>query len=466
MKRRSGRIAPTAPKGVQSGQKTADGFLNLNARLGLGANNLMSGSDYAPFDLSRDRQRLENIYRTSWMAGAIIDCIAEDMTRAGVDFVGSVSAIDEANFQKYLTQKGFWAACLNAIKWARLYGGAILVIDLDGQDLSAPLNLDGVGLNALRGFRVYDRWAVEPSLNELDFSAYGEPRPRYYTLTLGQSGDFGVRIHASRCLRFFGNELPPQQYVDEGFWGASVLERLYDRLVYFDNVTAGAAQLVEKAHLRTVQVEGLREILASGGFAEENLVQMFSQMRLFQSNEGVTLLDKNDVFNAHSYGFGGLDAMILQFGQQISGACGIPLVRLFGQSPAGLNATGESDLRLYYDNILSQQESRMRENLGRAFKVCFRSHFGAAEPVDFDFNFKPLWQVSTAEKVQLAQGLVNAVAAAFNAGIIDAETALQELKRGSVENDVFGSVTDEKIRNAAFEPPPELNGEGMANVEI
>lgn len=439
-----------------SKQETIDGYLNFVTRLGAGGD---KAGAYAVDDLTNQASRLESMYRSNWMAGTIVDCVAEDMTKSGVDFVGSLSAVDEARVQGYITRKGLWRALLSAIKWARLYGGAILVIDLDGQDTSAPLNLDTVGLGSLRGFRVYDRWACEPSVNDVVFSSFGEPQPRYYTLALPHRQSYGVKIHHSRVLRLLGNELPPSACAQNGFWGASVLERLLDRLVYFDSATAGAASLVQKAHLRIVQVDSLREILAAGGLAEENLLKSFQYMRYLQNNEGVTLLDKADGFNTHSYSFSGLDSMVLQFGQQLSGACGIPLVRLFGQSPVGLNSTGESDLRLYYDGVLSQQESKLRECLSEVFKVCYRACFGEPEPSDFDFNFKPLWQVSTLEKSQLAQSLSATVCSAYTAGIVDLETALQELKRGSVENDVFGSITEDKIKAAVFSEPPLVSGE-------
>jgi len=61
-----------------------------------------------------------------------------------------------------------------------------------------------------------------------------------------------------------------------------------------------------------------------------------------------------------NYGFTGLADTLLQRGQQLSGALGIPLVRLSGQSPVGLSATGESDICKYNDSIRSQQETRLR----------------------------------------------------------------------------------------------------------
>ena len=433
--------------------KTDDGFLNLVTRVGQGAGNALSNADYVKNDLTRNRERLDAIYRTSWVAGAIVDCIAEDMTRAGVDFIGDLQATTESYFQKYLTRKSVWLSLKNAIKWARLYGGAVAVIDVDGQDLSTPLNLDSVAAGQFNGLRIFDRWEIEPDSQRF-VGLDGEPE--FYTITNGARG-FGLRIHYSRVLRFLGNDLPSHERRAENCWGASVLERLFDRLVYFDNVTAGAAQLVEKAHLRVVRINNFKTALRSDN-AVGSLVKYFDVMRYLQCNEGLTLLDKEDEYQAHSYGFGGLDAMVLQFGQQLSGACGIPLVRLFGQSPAGLNATGESDLRLYYDNILSLQESRLRENLTRLFSVCFRACFGGREPAGFDFNFQPLWQVSALDKAAMAASVSQSVLNAYSSGLLDSSTALQELKRASVENGVFSAITDDLIAAARLDDAPTPEG--------
>jgi uncharacterized protein len=105
-------------------------------------------------------------------------------------------------------------------------------------------------------------------------------------------------------------------------------------------------------------------------------------MRRFQSIEGITLLDAEDEFDGHAHvPFSGISEALLQFGQQLAGALQIPLVRLFGQSPAGLNSTGESDLRNYYDGIHQQQESHLHYPVVRAVRMTAQSlgithHYG------------------------------------------------------------------------------------------
>lgn len=443
--------------GHQSAVATArDGFANFTARMGMGAQNVLSDGVYTFNLLTRNRVQLEAMYRGSWIVGAAIDSVAEDMTRAGVNIKGEDDPDKIQELNARLTRAGVWRSLLEAIKWGRLYGGAISVLMIDGQDPSTPLRIDTVGKGQFRGIRVYDRWQLKPSVESLVQEGQDAGLPMFYTVVSNiQTGETGsVKIHHTRVIRHIGIQLPLWQAFVEEMWGESIIERLYDRLVSFDTATSGAANLIQKAHLRTVQIDKLREVLAAGGKAEENLLQMFHHMRMLQTNEGLTLLDKEDTFAAHSYTFSGLSDMILQFGQQISGATGIPLVRLFGQSPAGLNSTGESDLRMYYDNINAQQEATLRDGMLKILRVMHMSLFGASAPENFDFEWVPLWQTSQKEKVEIANQTTTAVATAFEKGIIDQTTALQELKQSSENTGVFSNITEEQINQSIMEPPP------------
>lgn len=435
---------------------TNDGFANFNARMGMGAQNLLTEGTYIFDMLTRNRVKLEAMYRGSWIVGAAVDSVAEDMTREGINIHGTLDPEHIQEMQSKLTRLGIWGSLLDAIKWGRLYGGALAVLIIDGQDLSTPLRFDTVGQDQFKGLKVYDRWQLQADLQNVIEEGVNAGLPSYYTLisdvTTGKISN--VKIHHSRVIRFIGVQLPVMQAITEQMWGESIIERLYDRLVSFDTATSGAANLIQKAHLRTVHIDKLREVLAAGGIAEENLLKMFHHMRMLQTNEGITLLDKEDTFAAHSYTFSGLSDMILQFGQQIAGATGIPLVRLFGQSPAGLNSTGESDLRMYYDNISSQQESRLRDGMLRTLRVLHRSMFGQDAPDAFDFDFVPLWQTSQKEKADIATQVTNLVTNAFEKGIIDQATALQELKQASEYTDVFTNITDAQIEEAKLAPPP------------
>jgi phage-related protein (TIGR01555 family) len=428
---------------------TNDGMINLVARLGATANNALSQGTYRPGAMTLLEPKLRAMYTGSWIVRKLVDCIAEDMTRAGIVLQG-VDEIDELHAE--MARLRIWPKLTEGIQWGRLYGGAISVMMIDGQDLSTPLNLDTVTRGSFMGLQVFDRWRLSvEGINLLKDGGDSVGHPTFYTYDAENQ-----KIHYTRVLRHEGDSVPFQQRQALGGWGASVVECMNDRIIAFDSVTLGVANLVFKAHLRTLKIKDFRAVLAQGGKFEENLIKSLRLMQSLQTNEGLTVMDVEDEFNTHSYSFGGLSEVILQFGQQLSGASGIPLVRLFGQSPAGLNRTGDGDIRNYYDSVNSQQESRLRTPIDRLLQVLYRSKVGKPPPVEMAFQFTPLWQLSASEKATIAKTHSETVGAMEAADIITKETALRELKRQSLETGVFTTITDEEINAAADEPPLPL----------
>jgi phage-related protein (TIGR01555 family) len=474
-------VAKTADK--TKSEKTVDGFANFAARLGVNPSqnqgrqtNLLSQGLYEFNLVTRNRVQLEAAYRGSWIVGVVIDTIAEDMTRAGITLNTNEGAEQVQEVQTQLSRLQTWQSTCNAIRWGRLYGGAIAVLQIKGQKLDTPLDPATVGKGQYQGLVVYDRWQLNPSLESLIDSGPEMGLPKYYDIVLGSnlndpgldpatgqhttSASGQVRVHHSRCIRMIGLELPFWQAITEMMWGESILERMWDRLIAFDDATLSTASLINRAQLRTVGIEGLREILSAGGQAQESLIAQFEYMRQLQSNEGITLLDAADTFVSTAYSFAGLSDVLLQFGQQLSGACGIPLVRLFGQSPAGMSATGESDIRLYYDNINALQESRLRNPFEMILKIIWQSVTGEPSPSDLSFEFTPLWQMSALDKATIAKTNTDTIIEAHQDGLVDSSTAMKELKQSSGDTGLFTNITDEQIDDAENEEPPLPNETG------
>lgn len=446
-------------------QKTIDGFDNFVSRLGLNNDNVLSAGFYSFNLMTRNRIQLEAAYRGSWIVGRMIDCKADDMTKAGVDIQTSKEEQNIKKMQKAFVRKKIWQSLRDGIAWGDLYGGAIGVLQIRGQDPSTPLDIETVGKDQFLGLAIYDRWMVNPDLVEVIEEGPDIGLPAYYQITTDITtgtavapeapslATGGLNVHHSRVIRFDGIKLPYFQAITEMMWGESVLERLWDRLISFDSATLSTANLIERANNRTVGIENLREIIAAGGQAQQGLEAMFEMMRTFQTNEGLTLLDKNDTFASVSYTFAGLADVLIQFGQQLSGASEIPLVRLFGQSPAGLSATGESDLRTYYDGIHAKQKSGLTEGVDLVLKVMWRSVFGNPEPEDLEWEFMPLWQMSAKEKAEISKLNTESVTMAHGDGLISAATGMKELRGQSGETGLYSNITDEEIAQADEEPP-------------
>jgi phage-related protein (TIGR01555 family) len=449
-------------------QRFADGVSNALLRIGPNTQNTFQKTRYIPEFKSMERNQLEWAYQGSWICGLAVDIIAEDMTREGVDIKASDPAVvDKINTQ--MDDLGVWNSLCDAIKWSRLYGGSIAVMLIDGDDMSKPLGKIRPG--SFKGLYVLDRWQLDQTLGSTvqtlgaDFG-----KPEFYTIVSGSS-DVSIpsqRIHYSRVIRFEGRRLPYNIRRAYNGWGASILETVFDRIAMFDLATEGAAQLLSKAYLRYYKVEGLRDILTNDLAAKGFLKQM-DYIRMFQGIEGMTLGDSSDDFQTMTYTFTGIPEVMLQIGQQISGAIGVPLVRLFGQSPTGFNSTGESDLRTYYDNVKHDQDSDLRPGMKRLLNVMYESEMGTPPGDDFSFEFKSLWQMTNEQKAQAATGMAGAIIQALQADAITTSVAMKELRKLSDVIGLFSSISDEDIDEAEEMDnglmPPALGGMNEGQVE-
>lgn len=427
-------------------QRFADGVTNPLLSVGQGTRNTFRATTYAPKFQTIRRQELEWAYQGSWICGLAVDIVAEDMTREGIEFTCEDPSVAD-RIDRVIERTRVWDSICDALKWSRLYGGSIAVMLIDGDDMSKPLGK--IRPNSFKGLCVLDRWQVDITGNTVQRLGPDFGKPEFYTPMSGSSEiNFAQqKIHHSRVLRFEGRRLP--FYLRQAYqgWGASILEPLFDRIKMFDIATEGSAQLLSKAYLRYYKVEGLRDILTNN-VAREGFLKQMDIMREFQGIEGLTIGDTTDDFQTLSYTFTGIPEIMLQIGQQISGAIGVPLVRLFGQSPVGFNSTGESDLRIYYDNVKHDQDTDLRPGLTRLLDVIHQSAIGAPAGDDFGFEFRSLWQMTNEQKGQAAQTMSQAIVGALGANAITPSIAMRELRKLSDIVGVFSTITDEDVKEA------------------
>lgn len=435
---------------------TTDNFMNFNLQLGQGTDNALSNSTYGFNPITRYRVLLEWIHRGSWLGGIAIDVAAEDSIRGGIEIHG-LSPKNTAKLQNALVRKGIWKNYCNGKKWGRLYGGAISVFLIDGQDLSTPLNMETVGKGQFKGLATLDRWQCQPTLNQEGLVEEFGPDlglPKYYLVNNDAPVLRGKRIHYTRVIRHIGVELPFYQSILEQFWGISVLERLYDRLVAFDSATSGIAQYIHKMHLRVIKIDKYRQIQAAGGKLLQGFMRFAEDMRRRQSNEGITYIDSADDFIVHNSNISsGISEALMQLGQQISGALQMPLVRLFGQSPGGLGSNGDSELRTYYEGVNQRQERDDRVPVTNICVLTAKSEGIPLNEEEFGFNFRSLYQLDDEQKSNVFDRDSRAILEAFATSLIDKPTALKELRQLGRYTNRWTNITDKEVKEAENEPP-------------
>jgi hypothetical protein len=425
----------------------SDGLENFVAGMGTDRDKRAHSAYGYTFTISRPE--LESMYRSSWLAKRVINTVADDMTREGWD----VTFDDpDGKARKALAQAEkrlqLCAKVNSALRWARLYGGCIIVMGTRGAKLNEPLNLARVRKGDLRYLQVLDRWrcAAAPTLTtDLDDPNFG--LPEYYVVA-----ESAVQVHHSRVLRFDGQELPYFQWRQNAMWHDSELQHTYAALMDADATTAALASMMFEANVDVVTSTGLQNTLATKE-GEARVLKRYRLAGTMKSINRMLLLDGSETYEKKATAFANLDKVLDKFQDNVCGASEIPRTRLFGQSAAGLNATGEGDEKNYHDVVSGRQETDVRPQLYKLYAVLVPSVLGAM-PDDFDFDFNPLKQISDKEQAAIDYQRAQTDEIYFNMAVLDeAHVGMSLKERGTY------ALTDEDIdmlEELAAEPPPVL----------
>lgn len=438
-------------------KQAQDSFQNPLARLGLGSNSLLEGTQYPIQRLTRDYNLMNSLYRNSWIAKKIINTIPEDMCKNWFSISAELTPEEQDRFDKLEQKTLIKEKIVESLTWGRLYGGAGAIMLIEGHEdiLDEPLNLDDVMPNSFKGLMVLDRWSgIYPGIelitdiNDSDFGL-----PDFYEIK-DINGEIKQKVHHSRVLRFTGRKLPFWEDQTEMHWGASELEHVYDELVKRDNTSWNIAALIFQANVLVNKVEGLDQMMAITDVqTQQDFYNVKTAQNQLRSSSAMMLIGDKDEISALNYTFAGLNDIYESFMLDVAGACDMPVTKLFGRAPAGMNATGESDENMYYDMIGQQQESVLKPKINKLLPVMFMSEFGKV-PDDLGVKFNPIKTPSDSEVADLVGKKVTAIKDVFDSGIISQKIAMSELHEISYTTNMFTNITDEDIEKADDETNP------------
>jgi phage-related protein (TIGR01555 family) len=458
MSRRNRRGGQKAAATTSDRRRTSssDSLQNLVAGLG----DARDKASYSRYVMGRviEQQELETLYRTNWIAGKVVDIPAADMTRAWV--TRKTALTDEQMKPFYALEKRLKlkAKVRDALAWGRLYGGSAIFIHVKGQDPKSPLDPATVQQGANVSLHVFDRYratrgggsVVQDPISEM----FGQPD------TFRIAGT-SLEVHHSRMIQFQGAELPWQQYVTNGYWHDSAIQRLYDSLTRYDTVTQGTASMFFEAVVDVLKVAGLGEMLSTDE-GTDLVKKRFGLAAMMKSFNRVLLIDGNDDHSQKTNSFAGVKDVIQQFMSDIAGGADIPATRLFGKSPDGMNASGDSDTRNYYDRVSADQEDKVRPPLELLDEVIFRASIGVY-PDDLETTFNPLWQMSDTEKAALEKTRADRDAVYLTNGVVSEGVVAAEL----LENGTYSKMTprDVELAKQLAGPVDDPDADPAATIE-
>lgn len=474
--------AQKAQRPTQERKQVRDSFSNPFNRLGFGQPNLIEAAEYPITRMTQDYAKLNALYRNDWIASRIIDTIPEDMTKNWYQITSQIKPDQIKQYETTERHIHLKQQILEGLKWGRLFGGAAGIIIIQGQEdmLDQPLDLRLVMPGSLKGLIIADRWsgiypdsALVQDISDPDFGS-----PEYYSFAMTDTDiASGIRVHHSRIVRFTGRELPYIERMSENYWGMSEIEHIFTELNKRNTTSENIAQLIFQANVRTYKMADLGQMLmTTDAKTQRDLYNTLAMQNFLQSNMGMNVMDKEDDLQTSQYTFAGISDVYEMFMLDIAGAAEIPVTKLFGRSPAGMNATGESDLTNYYDKIRQEQESKLRPILERLMPIVAMSTWGMI-PDDIDFEFNPVGNTSEQERANLIQQTAAAIVSVYQSAAISQKTALKELKKTGAKYGMWDSITDEDIEkaddgtDAGFDetttppPPPQPGNPSPENIQ-
>ena len=411
-----------------------------------------------------NQHELEAMYRTDWASGKIVDIIPDDMTREWREFTADVdeSVLKEIKEEEKRIQ--LRKSVSTAHKWARLYGTSFIILAVDdGKAPHEPLEIDSLKKGCLRHIKVVDRHRFSSA----DTTVVQDPMdemfgfPEFYRVN-----ETAIRIHHSRVIRFEGVELPYEEFRRNNYNSDSVLDRLYEALTDLNTVTSGAASMVYETNVDIVKIKGLMGYLTSAD-GEKLLRKRFALAKQLKSFNGMMLLDQDEDFATQTNTFSGIPDLMDRYLQIISAASDIVATRFLGVSASGFNATGEGDLKNYYDKLASDQEDKYRPKLTYIDRIMAKSL--AMEEDNFEFEFCSLFQMTPKEQAELEKSNAERDAVYLDRGVVTGSIIAKELQ----QNKTYTNITDDYIEELEefeesddeSEIPGEVKKEGEEGTE-
>lgn len=387
-----------------------DGYVNLLNKYGTKQDN----SEAYKFErepVIPDMQ-LTGLYEGNGLFSKIIDTPAEEALKHGFDLNLKSNEMN-AFVDEVLDDLEWDEKATIAIKWARLYGGALIVMLIDdGRGLEEPVDWEHI--RSIDELRVYESSIVQPdyaSLYQQDYggkgvgnrvSKFGQPEYYYVSSIYGS-----FKVHESRCLVFRNGVLPEQtSNATYLFWGMPEYVRI--RRALRETVTAhtDSVKLLERSVQAIYSMKGLASLLTT----DDGENQVLKRLQLVDTSRGllnsIAIDSEGEQYDFKTFQFSGVKDVIDATCNMLSALTNIPQTILFGRSPAGMNATGDSDFESYYNFVEKIQRLMLKRNLRTLLDVVFRAGIASgdvAEEPDYKLEFKPLWSLSDTEQATVDQ---------------------------------------------------------------
>lgn len=406
------------------------------------------GMAFVPFTLNRIA--LSYGYMSYGLVQTVVDQPVEDAFRGGIDIESK--ELDEDDLKKLMTaieENKDLAAIKETARWARLYGGAGLII-VTNQNPQSKLNVERIKEGSDLAFIAADRW-------ELILTALSISGNQYGVAGWQQTADapfnyYGVQLDSTRAIKMLGRSAPSFIRQRLQGWGMSELERCMREINTYIKFQNLLFELVDEAKIDVYKIQEFNNSLASAQGTQ--LIQTRIQLsNLLKNYRNALVVDKEDDYEQKQIAFGGLADIFQEFRINLCAALKIPYNKLFGESATGLGS-GEDSMENYNSMLDSDVRDHVRPLVREALSLRMRAVFGYLP--EFTFKFKPLRVLKETDQAEVDTKTQARTLELYDRDLLSGKETMESLHKNKLLN------VDSEVLQGKREPISPLEMEQQA----
>lgn len=329
-----------------------------------------------------------------------------------------------------------------------IYGRSQIYVEIDGQDdemgRQKPLMIDdngGVAKGKLKNLTVIEPYWTTPY-------SYNASHPERADFYVPQSWYvMGRKTHSTRLLPFVSREVPDLLKPAYNFGGMSMSQLMAPYVTMWLRTRKSVNDLVNIFSIVTLATDMNAALAGGNGDSLTRRAQLFTAMR---DNKGMLLINKNtEELSLQNVPLGTLDKLQAQAQEHMAAPCHIPLIKLFGVVPTGLNATGEGEIQIWYDFVKACQENLFGPQMDIVLKLIQLDLFGSVDD-SIAYEWVPLDEPTAKEKAEERKSNADEAGVLIDKGVVDPQEAREKLQRDP------NSGWDNLVGDAPEPPEPEL----------
>lgn len=357
--------------------------------------------------------------------------MADEMTRNWIEVKSTKEGDpDIKTMDQALTKFDIKRLIHQSVRQDSEYGVAHIFVDVGASDeeLTKPLLIDKrkITKGSLKGFRCVDPNWVYPAM-------YNTSKPLKADFYKPQAWFvMGDTVHESRFIDIVTRPVPDILKPSYNFGGLSLTQLMEDYVVDWRDAKKNVIKILKTLRMRGLKTDMDARLQVPGEF--DKRIKMFVK---YQDNFGLWVHDKEEELTHLQTSLSELSSILSNYQEQLCIPSRTTNLKMFGNAPAGLNASGDAEIETWHETISGSQELDYRRAIENIFKIIQLSEFGELKP-DIYFEFRPLDEVSDDDRATTNKTRVDTIVAASDGMLVSSEEARDALK--SIEGAGFENL--------------------------